>query len=78
MTQCDQLVALFREHGWTMTLGQLLQYPVGYKCTSRFSDLRKQGYLIVCEKGATPSLNRYTMVIPLQWKCDEKGQLLCA
>lgn len=78
MTQCETLVELFKQNGWTMTLGQLLQYPVGYKCTSRFSDLRKQGYVITCEKGVTPSLNRYTMVAPVAWKTDEKGQLLCA
>jgi len=78
MTQCDQLVVLLRENGWTMTLVQLLEYPVGYKATSRFSDLRKEGYVITCEKGATPSLNLYTMIEPIVWKSEGNGQLLCA
>lgn len=65
-TQCVRLVELFGQHGNRMTLGQLLQYPVGYKCTSRFSDLRKEGFVITCERGKIPSENLYTLYPPLK------------
>jgi hypothetical protein len=62
--QCEHLIDLFRLHGFRMTLGQLLDHSVGYKCTSRFSDLRKLGYKIDCVKGKLPSQNLYIMAPP--------------
>jgi hypothetical protein len=64
MTQKEQLLALFHFYGNKLTLGQLLEHSsgVGYKCTSRFSDLRKEGYVITCVKGVRPSENLYCLV----------------
>ena len=71
MTQVDKLLELFQTHGYRLTLGQLLSHPsgVGYKATSRFSDLRKMGYKVDFIKGKTPSENTYV----LQY-FDETGQ----
>lgn len=46
MTQKETLLRLFKENNNRLTLGQLLQYNVGYKAVTRFSDLRKDGYKI--------------------------------
>ena len=61
-TQKERLLELFQLYGNRLTLGQLLKYPEGYKCTSRFSELRKQGYQINFHKGKTPSENVYELV----------------
>lgn len=70
MTNKDRLVEIFRRHDWKMTLGLLLTYPEGYKCTSRFSELRDLGYTITCTKGKRPSDNTYTMIPP-----EDSGQM---
>jgi len=72
MTNRDRLVQLFESNGWKMTLGQLLEHKEGYKCTSRFSDLRKEGYEIECVRGESPSTNLYIMTPPTRF--DEGGQ----
>lgn len=72
-TQKQRILYLFSENNNVLTLGQLLQYPFGYKATSRFSDLRKEGYVITCEKGRTPSQNVYRLVAP-----EANGQLRLA
>ena len=71
MSQKDRLLDLFNLYGGKLTLGQLLSDPsgVGYKCTSRFSELRKQGYHIVFTPGKTPSENLYELKY-----FDRKGQ----
>lgn len=71
MTQKQQLLALFEQFNYKLTLGQLLNHPsgVGYKCTSRFSDLRREGYKIDCIKGRTASENIYVMT-----HFDKSGQ----
>lgn len=73
MTNTDKLIELFQFYGYKMTLGQLLAHPsgVGYKCTSRFSDLRKKGYKIDCIKAEKASDNLYVMAPPP----DENGQM---
>lgn len=75
MNQTEKLLELFQLYGGRLTLGQLLKHPsgVGYKCTSRFSDLRKQGYKIDCIKGKTASENTYVMT---HWDSHGQGQLL--
>ena len=73
MSQKERLVELFKRYGGKMTLGQLLQYPEGYKCTSRFSDLRELGFKIDCSKGERPSDNLYTMTEP-----EPSGQMRLA
>lgn len=71
MNQQEKLLELFRFHGNRLTLGQLLanHMGVGYKATSRFSDLRKKGYSIICEKHKDPSDNVYRLTPP-----EESGQ----
>ncbi len=71
MNQKQQILDLFNIYGGRITLGQLLSHPsgVGYKCTSRFSELRAQGYDIRFHKGPTPSENVYELKF-----YDETGQ----
>ena len=71
MTHKEKLLQFMRNHGCKVTLGQLLSDPsgIGYKCTSRFSDLRKEGYAIQFEKGPTPAQNTYTL-----FEADQSGQ----
>lgn len=75
MTQKEIILKLFRQNGNVLTLGQLLSHPsgVGYKCTSRFSDLRKDGYVITCEEKPNASDNIYRLV-----EVEESGQLRIA
>ena len=67
MTQCEQIVEFFKEHGWKATLGEILdagRFSFSHKFLARCSDLRKKGYEIICEKGPNPSKNTYTMRTP--------------
>lgn len=61
-TNHELLLDLFHKNGNVLTLGQLLQYPFGYKCTSRFSELRDRGYKIECEKATRASDNIYRLL----------------
>jgi hypothetical protein len=72
MNQKQRILQFFKNHDYRVTLGQLLSDPsgIGYKATSRFSDLRKEGYVITLTPGKTPSENSWTCVPP-----EEKGQL---
>ena len=71
MTQHEALIDLFRRNGYRLTLSEILQYPFGYEFRARFTELRRQGYVILCERnGKKPSLNTYTMVEP-----EENGQM---
>lgn len=71
MSQKQKILDFFRSHGNKATLGQFLSEPtgIGYKCTSRFSDLRKDGFEVVCEKGKTASENLYRLI-----EFDQTGQ----
>lgn len=64
MTQKEKILQFFRNHGNRATLGQFLSDPsgIGYKCTSRFSELRNDGYGVICEKGKTASENLYRLI----------------
>jgi hypothetical protein len=75
MTQKERILWLFSMNGNKLTLGQLLRDPsgVGYKSTSRFSDLRKEGYKIDFIKGETPSQNMYVLQT---YEADGQGRLL--
>ena len=68
MNQKERLLELFHLYGGKLTLGQLLarEDGLGYKCTSRFSDLRKEGHEIEFMAGSTPSQN--------SWRLIQKGQ----
>lgn len=70
MTQHEQLIDLFQRNGWRVTLGQIMQTTLAAEYRARISDLRRQGFTILCEKGKNPSDNTYTMIAP-----DESGQM---
>lgn len=62
MSQKERILLELRRQGGAMSLGHALQFPWGYKLTSRISDLRKEGHKIVCEKGKRPSENVYRLL----------------
>jgi hypothetical protein len=64
MTQKEEIIRVFRNHNYRMTLGVILCYPWGYKFTSRASELRKEGYVVLCEKAKHPSDNLYRIIPP--------------
>lgn len=70
MTHRDDLLTLFRLHGYALTLGEILKHPCGYECRARFTELRREGYTITCEKGKTASENVYRLMPP-----EDSGQL---
>lgn len=69
-TQKEEILRVFRNHNYQMTLGLILCYPWGYKFTSRASELRRDGYTVTCQKAKQPSNNLYIIVPPA-----EDGQL---
>jgi len=71
MNQKEKILQFFRSHNNRATLGEFLSDPsgIGYKCTSRFSELRKEGYAIVCEKAEKASDNVYKLL-----EFDSSGQ----
>lgn len=73
MTQHEQLLDLFRRNGLKITLGQIMQTTLAAEYRARISELRREGYVIYCEKGRTASANTYTLVEP-----DSDGQLRLA
>lgn len=73
MTQHEQILKTFAEHGNVMTLGQILSYRWGYEARARFTELRRQGYTITCTKGKKPSENTYTLSQPFE--VEPSGQL---
>lgn len=73
MTQHDQLIQLFKQHGNRVTLGQILQTTLAAEYRARMTDLRRRGFTILCEKKSKPSDNTYTMIEP-----DACGQMRLA
>ncbi len=71
MNHKEKILQFFRSHNNQATLGQFLSDPtgIGYKCTSRFSELRKDGYSIICEKKDKASDNLYRLI-----EFDQTGQ----
>lgn len=62
MTQKEQLVYLFKDHGNRLTLSQILNTNLAAEYRARMTDLRHDGYTITLERGKTPSENLYTLV----------------
>lgn len=60
----EQILESFERASWGMRLGDILKYPWGYEARARFAELRKEGYVITCTKGKTPSDNWYTIIPP--------------
>lgn len=46
MSQSSELLDLFRSHGNRLTLGEILQHPIGYEWRARATELRREGYSI--------------------------------
>ena len=74
MTQCEQVVALFKENGNILTLGKIMQTTLAAEYRARFSNLRKQGYQIelIFQDKKYPSHNTYRLLAPV--KFEESGQ----
>jgi len=72
-SQREQLLDLFRRNGNQLTLGQILQHPYGYEARARFTELRRDGYVIAFTRGKTPSDNLYVLYEP-----EPSGQLRLA
>lgn len=72
MTQKEQILSCFKEHGNKMTLGEILTYRWGYEARARFTELRREGFKIEFTKGKRPSDNLYVLTLPIQF--DQNGQ----
>lgn len=65
MGQRERIIEYFRNHGHRATLGELLAQGF-YECRARFTELRGQGFKIVCEQNRLhPTRNLYTMTEPV-------------
>jgi hypothetical protein len=62
LTQKDQLIRMFHANEGSLTLGQIMATTLGCEYRARISELRREGFRIVCEKGKRPSENRYTLL----------------
>ena len=76
MTQCEQVVALFKENGNILTLGQIMKTTLGCEYRARFTDLRKRGYKIelIHKDREFPSQNTYRFLEPI--KFEQSGQAI--
>ena len=73
MSQTDQLLMLFREHGNRLTLGEMLDNwrRIGSNETGRISDLRRAGYIIECKEDRDlPTANLYILRDPVKVEAD--------
>lgn len=75
MTHRERIVEWFRARHGHATLREILEShePFAYEIRARFTELRKEGYVITCERGTTPSENKYVVVPP-----EENGQMRLA
>lgn len=69
-TQKEKLVALFRMNNNRLRLGDIMRTELAAEYRARMTELRKQGYSIICERGEKPSENMYYLRAP-----EPNGQL---
>jgi len=62
MSQKQDLLDMFRIRGGRLFLGEIMKTELAAEYRARFSELRQDGYIITCKKGATPSENLYCLV----------------
>lgn len=64
MSQKSDLLKLFRVNGGRITLGQIMKTSLGAEYRARISELRRDGYVILCDDKDKlfPSDNIYTLV----------------
>lgn len=72
-TQKQHLIQLFRNNHNHLSLGQILNTTLAAEYRARMTDLRKEGFIIVCKKGFRPSENLYTLIEP-----EANGQMRLA
>ena len=70
MSQKLALLQLFRDNNNKLKLNQILNTYFAAEYRARMTDLRKEGYVIICERGKIPSENVYTLI-----EHDEYGQV---
>lgn len=70
MNQRDSMLYSFKMAGGKMKLRDILIYPWGYEFRARASELRKDGWVVICRKGKKPSENEYEVIPP-----EKTGQL---
>lgn len=82
MTHSESILNFLRQNGGQATLGELLdagRFSFAHKLTARISDLRKQGFTILCEEGPNPTKNIYRLIEHPTFQFEESGQgILCA
>lgn len=71
MTLRNQILSTFYNNKNRMRLGDILRYPWGYEFRARATELRKEGYQVICERAKRPSDNLYILIPP-----EENGQTL--
>ena len=64
MSQKTDILKFFRANGNRLTLGQIMKTSFGSEYRARFSDLRREGHVIICDDKdkPSPSDNIYTLV----------------
>lgn len=64
MTHKESILDAFRKNNGKMTLGYILSHPWGYEFRARATELRREGFTIICEKAKHPSENTYRLTPP--------------
>ena len=64
MTQKESLLKMFRDKGGWLTLSEILSTTLAAEYRARFTDLRKEGWIIAFERGNRPSENVYRLRRP--------------
>ena len=64
MSQKSDLLKFFRANGNRLTLGQIMKTNLASEYRARITDLRNDGYVIVCDdkNKTTPSDDIYTLI----------------
>lgn len=62
MTQTQKILEAFRENNNQMTLGYILSHSWGYEFRARITELRRDGFEIMYQRGKRPSENLYTLI----------------
>lgn len=66
MTQREALLDLFHRNSNTVTLGQIMQTTLAAEYRARMTELRKEGYQILLQRGKKASDNAYLLIEPMR------------
>ena len=75
LTQKQGILEMFRQNGNKISLSQILNTQFCAEYRARFSELRREGYIINCLRGTKPSLNIYELKEPIQFDSLGQGKL---